>query len=180
MGKGPLATKKHYQGQVAEAIAMNWMVAQGHKAQLSTDVLDQEKDIFVGDIRYEVKAQVPFMTRNRFGFSRDQEKKLKASNFILLISCPCSETSHWTSGRLWLVDVRKMKDDDWILYETKSGVKMIGFHVGKNEEEKPEWIEPVYSLTEKEAKFLEDYNSSGWISNKEKFGNDYQTFRVYE
>jgi hypothetical protein len=177
---GPLATKKHYQGQVAEDIAMNWLVDQGFRPKKSTNVLDEEKDIQVGELKYEVKAQVPFMTRNRFGFSRNQKKKLQGANYILLISCPCSATSHWTSGRMWLVDVSKMPSDAWIEYETKSGAQMIGFQVGKSEAVKPDWLEPVYNLTKDEAKFLEDYNSSGWKSNKDFYGTDDKTYRVFE
>lgn len=164
--KGPdTASAGHYLGKMAEAIAMNWLIREGHRPQVAVDSFDDGSDIKCDDLKYEVKCQVPFMTKNLFTFHRSQLKKLTSSDFILLISSRKSGTNHWSAGIMWLIDVSKIKPSDWYEYEvTVRGkkLKMVGLRTGPSMEKKSSFMEPVYTLTEKEAAGIEALSPSGW------------------
>lgn len=79
-------------GDIGEGIVLEWMLAGGHPARLSSNAYDDEKDIVIEvdgtQWLVEVKTQVPYYKLNMMTVKDRQLRKCQMANELIFLSIP--------------------------------------------------------------------------------------------
>lgn len=78
--------KKLRLGELGEKLVANYESAQGNKVFLSLDPYDAEKDLWINNLRCEVKTQVPYFSKQAFTFKESQIKKIMSVDRVYFVS----------------------------------------------------------------------------------------------
>lgn len=82
-------------GELGEKLVANYESSRGNKVFLALDPYDSNKDLWVNNLRCEVKTQVPYFSKMAFTFKESQIKKLKSVDRIYFISVDIQSDSFY-------------------------------------------------------------------------------------
>ena len=110
-------------GLMGEKIVINMLNEQGRKVKTSIDKYDAEKDLTIdGNVKAEVKTQVPFLVQNAFTFKPNQLRKCRGVDELYFVSVPAGRHSDKWEGWIFKADPKTFKTRN---YRTKDGRDMI-------------------------------------------------------
>jgi hypothetical protein len=97
-------------GQLGERIIADFLRKEGHQVSESLTNFDREKDMLAGDLKIEVKTQVPFFTQDAFSFRTSQEWKcLESADVVYFVCVPLEKKDDPFAGCIFAMDPKKVK-----------------------------------------------------------------------
>jgi hypothetical protein len=141
-------------GRAGETIVMNYFSRNGSIVEASVNQFDSQKDMLVdGTKKVEVKTQVPFIKKDAFTFRENQLKKCLESDELYFVSVPNLKIKHYSAGKVYRADPKKMKYD---FYRTKDGRQMVIIPIQQDA------IIQLFVMSEHECELLRSYSVSKW------------------
>lgn len=140
-------------GRAGEVVFGNYMSQQGKVVEYSINQYDSNKDMKIDGKSYEIKTQVPFVLEDAFTVKENQLRKLKTADYTVFISVPNKERSHWSSGKVYMIESNKIEK---VIRrrKTRDGRQMILLPINEMTE--------LFTMSEENSKILQRYSVSEW------------------
>lgn len=141
-------------GLMGEKIVINMLNEQGRKVKTSIDKYDSEKDLVIdGNIKAEVKTQVPFIMKNSFSFKPNQLRKCRGVDELYFVSVPAGRHGDKWEGWIFKADPKNFITEK---YRTSDGRDMLLI----NREQ--EALTPIMKASDEDIRELKKYSVSGY------------------
>lgn len=95
-------------GEIGEKIVLAHLLNQGHKIERSPNKFDSEKDFILdGNIKCEIKTQIPWIIRQSFAIRLNQINKLNNVDRIYFVAIPSKTMPAWFDSTIFMFDNKK-------------------------------------------------------------------------